>query len=377
VATAEKTAAGTWRARWRDHQGKTQGKSGFRTKTEAVHHAMAQETAVSAGTYIDPSAGKQTFEAYAERWREVQVHRRGTALQVEGNLRRNVYPYIGHQHLRSIRRTDIQHLMKQLSTKLALSTCEVVYRYVVAVFRAAVADKLIPENPCAGMKAPRPEKAKVVPLSVEQVHALADALPDRYRAMVILAAGTGLRQGEAFGLTVDRVDFLRRTLRVDQQLVLHAGSEPVLAPPKTPGSYRTIPLANAVLEALSGHMANHFHNVMKMVPDGLIFTGDKGRPIRRNRFGEVWRRAEQETGVDATFHDLRHFYASVLIRSGASVKVVQERLGHASAMETLDTYAHLFPDEEDRSRQAVEDVLRKSVSNPVSTGASETSGNPC
>lgn len=56
-------------------------------------------------------------------------------------------------------------------------------------------------------------------------------------------------------------------------------------------------------------------------------------------------------------HDLRHYYASLLIRHGESVKVVQARLGHASAKETLDTYSHLWPDSEDRTRAAVDDVL--------------------
>ena len=56
-------------------------------------------------------------------------------------------------------------------------------------------------------------------------------------------------------------------------------------------------------------------------------------------------------------HDLRHFFASLLIRHGESVKTVQARLGHATAAETLDTYAHLWPDSEDRTREAVDEVL--------------------
>lgn len=58
-----------------------------------------------------------------------------------------------------------------------------------------------------------------------------------------------------------------------------------------------------------------------------------------------------------TFHDLRHYYASLLIRHGESVKVVQKRLGHKSAVETLDTYSHLWPDSEDRTREEVDEVL--------------------
>ena len=80
--------------------------------------------------------------------------------------------------------------------------------------------------------------------------------------------------------------------------------------------------------------------------------------VRRNRFNEIWRPATERAGVDSLrFHDLRHFYASLLINHGESVKVVQARLGHASASETLDTYAHLWPDNEDRTRAAVDEVL--------------------
>jgi integrase len=57
------------------------------------------------------------------------------------------------------------------------------------------------------------------------------------------------------------------------------------------------------------------------------------------------------------FHDLRHFYASLLIRHGESVKVVQARLGHAFAGEAINTYAHLWPDSDDRTRDAVAAAL--------------------
>ena len=88
---------------------------------------------------------------------------------------------------------------------------------------------------------------RVVPLSTEEIAALIDALPDRYRALVLLASATGLRQGEAFGVTLDRVDFLRRTLVVDRRLVTLAKQPPVLAPPKTKASIRTVPLPEAVV----------------------------------------------------------------------------------------------------------------------------------
>lgn len=199
------------------------------------------------------------------------------------------------------------------------------------------------------------------PISAEQVQALVEAVPERYRALVLLAAGTGMRQGEVFGLTVDRVDFLRRTLSVDRQLVGISGRVPYFGPPKTAASVRVIPLPGVVADALAAHLAT-------FATEGLIFTNESGDMIRRSNFGTMWRRVTRSVGLDGLhFHDLRHFYASLLIRHGESVKTVQARLGHASAAETLDTYSHLWPDSDDRTREAVELVLGVSAADSLRT----------
>jgi integrase len=189
---------------------------------------------------------------------------------------------------------------------------------------------------------------------VEQVRVVAALMPDRLQAAVWVGAGVGLRQGEVFGLTVDRVDFLRRVVRVDRQLVTPNAGEPVLGPPKTKASYRTVPLPDSVGLLLAEHLRR-----FPPGDDGLIFTLEDGRPVRRQRVGDAWRRAADRAGLPARtgFHATRHFYASLLIQHGESVKVVQSRLGHASAMETLDTYGHLWPDSEDATRDAVDSVL--------------------
>ena len=180
-----------------------------------------------------------------------------------------------------------------------------------------------------------------------------------------LAAGTGLRQGEVFGLTVDRVDFLRRQLTVDRQLVTMPDRAPYLAPPKTQASVRVVPLPQVVVDALAAHLA-------AWPADGFIFTSELGTPIRRTAFSDrVWRRAVKRAGLSGvTPHSLRHFYASLLIRHGESVKTVQARLGHASAAETLDTYSHLWPDSDDRTRAAVDSVLGR-VADSVRTDVAD------
>ena len=181
-----------------------------------------------------------------------------------------------------------------------------------------------------------------------------------------LAAGTGLRQGEVFGLTVANVDFPRRRLEVVQQLVTVQGRAPFLGPPKTDASYRTVPLPDVVLHALVAHLADY-----PAGRDDLVFTNDRGEPINRTRFSDVWRRVVADAAVPAGtgFHALRHYYASLLIRHGELVKVVQSRLGHASAAETLDTYSHLWPDSEDRTRQAIDAVLGADPPDVIPTSA--------
>ena len=115
-------------------------------------------------------------------------------------------------------------------------------------------------------------------------------------------------------------------------------------PPKTKASYRVVPLPAVVVDALAAYVAR-----CPVGPDGFIFTNDRGEPIRRTRFSDVWRPAVKTTGAPTGtgFHALRHYDASLLIRRGESVKVVRARLGLASAAETLDTYSHLWRDSED------------------------------
>jgi integrase len=218
---------------------------------------------------------------------------------------------------------------------------------------AAVEDGRILRNPAVGVRLPTVDRAPIVPLTAEQVWALAEKAPGWMRAAVLVGAGLGLRQGECFGLTVDRVDWLRREVRVDRQLVTPVKGPATLGPPKTKASYRTLPAPTVVLEALTAHLAEHGEGA-----DRLIFHTTTGAAVRRNMFGRTWPGVATAAGLPGTrFHDLRHHYASALIASGCSIKAVQESLGHASAKETLDTYSHLWPNDRDRIRAAVERTL--------------------
>jgi integrase len=341
-----------WEVRYRDPEGKQRARL-FDRKVDAQRFITSVEHSMLIGGYVDPAAGKVTFQSFAEDWRKVQVHRAGTAQSAEQQLRRHVYPAIGHRPIAAIRPSEVQSLVQRLGTELAPSTAEVVYGRVVAVFRAAVRDRVVTTSPCVDIRKPaKPPASTLEVLSGDQVFALATAVPERYRALVLAGAGTGLRPGELFGLTVDRVDFLRRSIRVDRQLARVRGQGVALSPPKTPASYRMVPLAAAVADVLASDLSKW----PAQNEPGLIFTNERRAPIQQHPFAVVFEGAARRAGLPewATPHDLRHYFASVLIRSGASVKVVQARLGHSSAKTTLDVYGHLFADEEDRTRAAID-----------------------
>ena len=118
---------------------------------------------------------------------------------------------------------------------------------------------------------------------------------EHIRAAVVVAAGTGLRQGELFGLTVDRVDFLRRELRVDRQLWSPRTGRPVFAPPKSKASRGTVALSPVVVEALAAHLA-----AFGAGDDGVVFHTMRGTPVSRVLGGDYIRAAVKRAASPAS-----------------------------------------------------------------------------
>jgi integrase len=257
-----------------EHEGTRLSGSGRECQLAGVEHAKLT------GGYVDPRAGRVTFQTYAEDWRSRQIHGHGTQVSVEHHLQLRVYPVIGERPIAAIRPSEIQGLVRRMEESLAASTIALVYGRVVAVFRAAVRDRIVAVSPCVDIRLPRSPSTSAVTevLEPEQVLSLADAVSARYRALIVAHAGLGLRPGELFGLKVDRVDFLRRQVQVDQQMVRVRGKGVVLTPKlKTRAAYRTLPLPDVVAQAVAAHM-----QAFPPHPElGLIFTNERGGPIQQ------------------------------------------------------------------------------------------------
>ncbi|HEV2347402.1 MAG TPA: site-specific integrase [Actinocrinis sp.] len=390
VASADHGKGKRWQVRYRDASG-IQRKENFTKKTEADDRADDVGSELRKGLFVDPKLGKQSFRVVAEQWRENSRHRDSTAVRVRSALENRIYPTLGDRPIAAIRTSEIRGWVKELSEVIAPTTLRVDYSYIGSIFRMAMIDRLISVNPCAGVdNLPEVVHAETEPLPVPVVEALIQAIDPRYGAALRLDACTGLRQGELFGLEVEQLDFLRRELKIRQQLVYPEHDKPYLGPLKTKTSYRTVPVPQFVVDEIAEHIVkfpprnieiwdrtNPHKPVLRKAR--FLFTNHAGRPILRGRWPDIWAatvrkantllagQADRERAVPlvvpdwATLHDIRHFYASVLIDAGESVKTVQRRLGHSKPSITLDVYSHLWPEAEDTSRAAVEAAFGRSV----------------
>lgn len=359
-----------WQARYRDPDGDERSKT-FTRKVDAQRWLDQVTADLVTGRYVDPKAGRVTLGDFAAQWLDGQTFGASTRETMESRVRTHILPTIGHKELRHLKPSTVQAWVRSRQAAVAPSYCRLLLSNLSTILSAAVEDGLIASNPCAvsSVKAPRVDRRRVVPWTVETVQEVIGGHPDEFRAMPVLGAGCGLRQGEIFGLGLDAIDFLRRVVHVRQQLRL-VGNQVVLAPPKG-GREREVPLPDVVAMTVTGHVRRFGTATVELPwqePGGemrgveLMFTNRDRGPLTRAYFTHnAWKPGLQAAGLERNrengMHALRHHYASVLLENGVSIRAVSEYLGHHDPGFTLRTYAHLMPESEDRARSAIDATL--------------------
>lgn len=331
-----------WKVRYRDPDRVERSKT-FAKKGDAEDFAATIETEILRGDYIDPRAGKVILEDWAAKWLTTITVKPKTKAQYEGSLRSRILPIFGKRQLAGIRRSDIQAWMagmndEELSAS-RIHQCLVVLRQLLD---AAVDDRLIARNPAERIKRPKipyKEAAYFDPATADQIVAHID---EPYRLVFRVLALTGLRWGEAVALRRRHVDLLRRRLRVEES-VAEVNGELIFGETKT-HAVRSVPLSPSLLAELKERLEN-----LASHPDTLLFTGEKGGPLRyRYGYMVLWRPTLKKLGLPKVgLHALRHSAAARMISAGASPKAVQSIMGHRSAAFTLTVYGHMFEEDLD------------------------------
>ncbi|GEP37951.1 putative prophage phiRv2 integrase [Nocardioides psychrotolerans] len=359
MASIQKRANGRWRARFRDEGGREHARH-FERKFDAQAWLDEETAKIVRGDWADPRAGRESLRAYATRWQSIQVSSAGTARIVDNALRVHTLPRLGQHRIGNIRRSDVQAFVKWLESgearranggeparPLSPGSIRNVYEVLARVMDAAVEDRVISISPCRRITLPKDHNDEVEVATLEDIEKVRSGLGQRWQAIPIVLAGSGLRVGELLGLRLSDVDFLRRTIRVERQRL----QSNQIAPLKSKASRRTVPVGQVVIDALAAHLASY------PTTGDALFTDDLREPLTYQRWKRLLSDAAKAADVDVTSHSFRHFAASALISGSASVKQVQTFLGHASAMVTLRTYAHLWPGDEDRTRSVLDAAL--------------------
>jgi integrase len=381
-----------WLACWTDPDGNQKSRA-FAIQAAADKHWRAIETDKDRGEYRDPNAGKILFRELGKRWLTSRIVDPSTMLRYETCYRLHVEPHFGRRQVRTIKPSEIQAWLRQLSQRFEPSTPITSFLVLQGVLDLAVADEAIKKSPAKSPVVQRPKRQaeEIRAWSDQRVSAVIAAHPDPLRCMPELGASCGLREGELFGIALEDFDFTEQIVRVRRQIKYLSGVY-VYALPKNDRE-RIVPLADWTIEAVQRHVDAYpptSYTLPWERPDGksrthrILFRWpvDGGHVHARTYSEQIWKPALVQaavipepqrvkaagTGVDGKkrsrlrypttrregTHQLRHYYASVTLAGGVSVKELAEYLGHADPAFTLRRYAHMLPCSHDRARNVID-----------------------
>ena len=348
-----------WAVSYTDLSGKRPQEQ-FRTKKEADARREEIEAELKSGVHVSASNSITINQATDEylahcNWR----HRSGTddekmsrntleCYQIIAN--KHIRPFLGLQTLGRLTSPAVQKwadsLRKNPAAPRGRATMEKATNILQQIIDHAMRGGKVNRNivkQCPPKGCRRSKKSIEFP-SRDHVKTMLREADGMMRVVVHLAVFAGMRRGEIFGLTWNRIDFQGRQIIVRQSM--NRWGE--LVPPKTEAGNREIQIGDAMLTMLKEHW------LASGRPDaGMVFKESSGGRVRYPQFWEQWcgflvsLRLVDEIGEPLYhFHAMRHVAASLFIEEGLPIKQVQRLMGHASAVMTLDLYGKLFDDQQ-------------------------------
>lgn len=345
-----------WSARWMYADGTDGEQGGFLTEDDADIYAAEQKIAErkkrKEGNFDKRNRKEFTLFQYVDEIYSATIDVKSrTASDYEINLNTHIIPKFGNYGLSQITASEIEIWRKELKNKrkkngkkYSLTTLEKLENQLATILKKANRDGHLADNPFLRVSKARRRKAKykeIYPLEFGVIEAIANALRPHLKLLPWLGYFSGMRPSEMLGLTWDRIDFSKKTIRIDRQL--HYDPNEIFDYDlKSDASYRTINLPRPLEAMLLEHRAQ-----FGLGPEQLLFQNRDKRVLRYKAALDAFVNVARPLGVPegTGLHVFRHTCVSNLIRMGAQPKQIQIYVGHSSIEETMNTYGHLFEDD--------------------------------
>lgn len=340
---------GTWEARCTIN-GKRRSFYGDR-QSDVLKAMRAAQSAADVGAFIEPS--KMTLAEWIDAWLEVYVKtstKQSTYYSYKNALNLYIVPTLGKVKLASVNATQIQRVYNDMLDKKKLShkTVRNLHGTLHKVFDQAVELKYLVINPTNACKQPKPETKQITPLEETDIEAFLSSIEGhRFQPLFLVTLFTGMRIGEACGLSWDAVNFKQGTITIRQQLSRDRGTGKYIIETPKHDRFRVLTAPPFVMDILKDvkkdQLTKHLdYGTLWKDKNNLVFTNDDGGYISPATLRKNYKRIVEKIGrPDARFHDLRHTYAVTALQEGDDYKTVQQNLGHATAAFTLNVYGHV------------------------------------
>lgn len=284
---------------------------------------------------------------------------RNTARGYLVNIRSHIIPRLGTVRLCDLRPLMLEDFYAALQANgLSGTTCLYVHSVLRKALNSAVRWELLPRNPAEHLEAPRKSRQEIAPLRPGEVAALVEGCQvypvSCIRMAILLGLLLGLRRGEVLGLQWRDFDFRAGTVSIRRTATPDKGGPGgyVVSEPKTANSFRTLLLADELLQLLRQYQSQAEPN-----PEGFLFWHN-GALIRSCFLADHFRRILDACGLPRIrFHDLRHTNATFLLQASVPAKIVSVMLGHSGIGVTMDIYAHVLTEMQRPASEAVSRLL--------------------
>lgn len=332
----------------------------FDAKADAEAWLSIRHSEILRNEWLPPAAPKAApviLRDYADAWlvgRDLEVRSRE---QYAALLRNHVYPRFGDLPVVGITAAEVRAWHAGLAKQTGPTARANAYGLLRTIMHTAVADDLIPANPCRVRGAGQAKRVKQIePASLAELEALTKAMPEKYRLMVLLAAWCAMRFGELAELRRSDINVSAGVIRI-RRGVVRTNSGRLVKDPKSDAGKRPVSIPPHLMPLVKDHLREH----ASLGRDGLLFPAGHGEQLAPSTLYKVFYPAREAAGrSDLRFHDLRHTGAVLAASTGASLAELMARLGHSTPAAAM-RYQHAARDRD----RVIADALSKLVTGDV------------